>query len=419
MDQNRSVNSLSGLPDGNAYRKEAKAILKSGESVTFLQVVVTHLKKINREFGDDAGDIVIRGIAERLSEWGKIFSGYRVFHVEGVRFVAVVFGETEPDPMGLSFVLGKPVRLKGKGYKPKCRIVSLRARQGDTLSSVNELLRYVSAKEELLPKQVIIIDEKLHDEFDQIEKVTNEIRIANKKESYEIYYQPVFDIRKKRYVSAEALIRLRGSDGKPVSPGLFIPIAEKKRLINRVSDLVLKKVCCFLGKHPDLKIDSISINLTPEQIVDEDLPEKLDQYVKEYGTDLSRIRLEMTERTIQQNPRRIIEVMEKMNQAGSGFYLDDFGTGYSNLSSVISMPFEAIKLDKSLNDRIGSEKEDQMIGLLVKMIHIGKAKIIAEGLETQDQISYGEENGFDRIQGYYYSKPLPEAEFLEFIRENN
>ena len=124
----------------------------------------------------------------------------------------------------------------------------------------------------------------------------------------------------------------------------------------------------------------------------------------------------MTERTIQRDPKRINEVMENMKGLGVSMYLDDFGTGYSNVTSLINMPFECIKMDKSLVDMIEDEDKARMISLICQMIHIGKAKIIAEGVEEKKQEDFLRENGVERIQGWIYSKPLPENDFVEFAK---
>lgn len=407
---------LTNLSDRQTFIKDLETDLSLGKSLRLYRIEAIHLKAVNRKYGQKAGDRLLEVFAQRMRGWHPDFRAYRI---NPVTFVLISDGTEQPDAQELYDLLKEPVALNGETVIPKTRIICLNTEKGDSEHTVLDLFEYTAALREMLICPVIEIGGEIRSAMNRVQYVNDEVLYAMEHETFTMVYQPVYDLKKKKYISAEALIRLFGRDGKFISPGEFIPLAEKRYYIDRITDIVIKKVCSFLGRNPDLNIDSVSINLTPGQIMDEELPAKLEQIAEESGIALSKLRLEMTERTIQQSPSQIAGIMNRLNEMGTGFYLDDFGTGYSNLSSVIALPFEAIKFDRSLILSLGNEQNDRMIALLAEMMHIGHAKIIAEGVEEEWQVRYAEENGIDRIQGYYYSKPLNEEQFVQFVREHN
>ncbi len=164
---------------------------------------------------------------------------------------------------------------------------------------------------------------------------------------FKVWYQPVFNLKTNRFSSAEALLRLRDYDGEPVSPSEFIPLAEETGLIDDLSWIVLEEVCTLLGQMRD-KIDSISINLSMQQFEDRSLCARIHECLNRCGLNPDQLKIEVTERVLLQDMDYMKRMMEEMTGEGFGFYLDDFGTGYSNLSCALSLPFEYIKLDRSL-----------------------------------------------------------------------
>ena len=205
-------------------------------------------------------------------------------------------------------------------------------------------------------------------------------------------------------------------NGVLISPGEFIPLAEKNGLIDEISWLVLKKVCKFLGEHPDLPLKSVSINMSIQQLTDRSLLRRVHSCQAQYGVPSEKLRIEITERTVTENPAQVGAVMAQLAAEGIRFYLDDFGVGYSNLASMISLPFETVKLDSSLLGGIDQNaKLYDTVRLLVQMMHNAGFIVVAEGIERLSQLECVKALGVDRIQGYYYARPMPEKELETFL----
>ena len=243
-----------------------------------------------------------------------------------------------------------------------------------------------------------------------------EIRYAIDHRTFEMYYQPIYSCREGRFTSAESLIRLFSRDGAFISPGEFIPMAEDNGLIDQISWIVLEKVCRFLGSHPELPLDTASVNLTGQQILDPSFIGRIEALLADCRLDGRHLRLEITERTITEDFDEVKRVMERLAERGIRFYLDDFGTGYSNLASMLSLPFEVIKFDQSLIKIMdGTPQGQRTIGLLAEIMHENRYQIVAEGIETEAQARMAHEKGLDSIQGFFYARPLPEEKLIEFL----
>lgn len=410
-----SYDPLTGLKDKHSFIEKIQDLKNNHELPIIVRTDVIHLKTINDRYGYKCGDELIRNVVERL----KSFEHADLYRNNPVSFTMIVSKENEPDYEELLKVLTVPVLIKGDEVSPKIRIIHLQMTEDDDDRSINNILNYSASKREMLQDRIIDVDDDLRAEAENETYLLKELLMAINNESFEVNYQPVLDVRSGRCISAEALGRLTASDGKRLRPDLMFSYAEKKHLGKLITAVIMKKVCIFLRDHPDLDISSISINMTPEEFLDPELMDKLNAYCKEYGIKHDKIALEMTERTIQDNPNGTADVMNELKKLGISSYLDDFGTGYSNISSLIRLPFAAIKLDKSLIDTLADEDSAKMISLLVKMIHIGEARIIAEGVETKDQMKFIEDNMVDRVQGYYYSRPLNEEDFVLFVKDKN
>lgn len=249
-------------------------------------------------------------------------------------------------------------------------------------------------------------------------EIDSMISNAAAKRRFQMYYQPIYSIKEKRFLSAEALIRLQDEKYGFISPELFITAAEKNGMILQIGDFVLDEVCAFLArcKRDGLPIDYIELNLSMNQCMQADLKEKVLYYMNKYHLRPDQINLEITETAANTAQDIVEENLRQLSTEGIPFSLDDYGTGYSNLSRIMALPFRIIKLDKSLADRVD---DDRMKILLKNTIHMLKEigmEIVVEGVETKETLDQFTELGCDFIQGYYFSKPLPEQEFVEFIR---
>lgn len=241
------------------------------------------------------------------------------------------------------------------------------------------------------------------------------------KRAFEVYYQPIWDVRKERFCSAEALVRLHDPEFGYVSPGLFIPEAEQSGAIVDVGRIVLQKICQFLGKvdFSATKLSYVELNLSVEQCMQPDLVPQLLGLLKENHVESNRINLEITETSESYSQTVIDNNMKAFAQEGITLSLDDYGTGYSSLARMLSLPFDIIKLDKSLVDGMGDPAVHTVVAdTVATMQRIGK-KVLVEGVETEEQSRELVGMGVDYLQGYLYARPLCEKDFIAFLMERN
>lgn len=237
---------------------------------------------------------------------------------------------------------------------------------------------------------------------------------------FHVYYQPIYSIEEKRFVSAEALLRLIDEKEGFISPEIFIPEAEKSGAIHRIGDFVLEEVCRFIGSEEfrKLGLDYIEINLSVSQCMQHGLADKVLGIMKKYGVSPDQVNLEITETAASYDQNIMSENLTLLNSAGISFSLDDYGTGYSNMYRIAALPLKIVKLDKTFVNNQNS-KMWTILQNTVRMIKDLNMEIVVEGIETEDMVKKFSDLHCDFIQGYYYSKPIPEKEFVEFVYGKN
>lgn len=253
-------------------------------------------------------------------------------------------------------------------------------------------------------------------------KVESLLKHAIDTHEIDVFYQPIYDTKKKKYLSAEALVRLRDKETIGfISPEEFIPVAEGNGLIIKLGDMIFDKICQFISES-NLKsygIEYIEINLSGVQCMDLELPDRLKQTMDHYQISPEYFNFEITE-TVSMNGLKMLEQnMHILRNMGSSFSMDDFGTGYSNLVQIAEMVFELIKLDKALVWSYFNGKEKKSTILfehIVWMLKELNIQIVAEGVETKEQAEQLSNMGIDYLQGYYYSKPAQESAFLGVLK---
>ncbi|SFN60800.1 EAL domain, c-di-GMP-specific phosphodiesterase class I (or its enzymatically inactive variant) [Pseudobutyrivibrio sp. UC1225] len=246
---------------------------------------------------------------------------------------------------------------------------------------------------------------------------------AMENDRIEVHYQPIFNIATNTFSSAEALVRIKLIDGSYLQPNEFIPVAELTGRIIPLSDAIYRRTLSFIKSYhiERIGIQHIELNLSVKQGESPTFTTKILQMLEDYQIDPELINLEITETSSLRSKERLHENMKKLEEHGLCFSLDDFGSGSSNLNYIIDMPVSIVKLDKLLSDEYfkDNDKAIAIVNAVIEMAHSIGLKIVAEGIETQDQFDAMKTLGVDFIQGFYFSKPLPEHEFLKFIQDNN
>ena len=243
---------------------------------------------------------------------------------------------------------------------------------------------------------------------------------AMKEDRIEVFYQPIFSTREHRFVSAEALVRMRDKEGNLVPPGAFISVAEANGKILQLGEIVFDKVCRFFTRErlEQYGLHYIEVNLSVVQCGYIRLAEDYIGIMEKYQINPKYINLEITESASMAAKKTLLENMRRLMEYGVFFSLDDFGTGQSNLNYIVDMPVNIVKFDREMSQAFfRDEKAKYVLNAAMQMIHGMKLKIVSEGIETEEQYLAMEELEIDYIQGYYFSKPLPEEAFLKFMQE--
>jgi len=207
-------------------------------------------------------------------------------------------------------------------------------------------------------------------------------------------------------------------DGKMIFPDQFIELAENNDCIHTLTRIMVNKVCKKIREleEADYDFEAITVNFSTLEFADLELYKEMYEIIESNHINPAHIKIEITESTSASNFDSILHNMEKLTELGVAFYLDDFGTGYSNLDRIINCPFKTIKFDKSiLYNAISNEKADEMMRMMVKFFSKNELKTVIEGVEDEEQYNYCKEVGFDYVQGYLFSKPLPAEEITKFF----
>ena len=290
-------------------------------------------------------------------------------------------------------------------------------------SELLDLLQYASLqKKDAVLENAQTIDSSTVAQMFSERMMVQQILSALDEDRVVVYYQPIFSVKEKRFTSAEALVRIVDREGKIIPPGAFINIAESNGMIIDIGKRVFEKVCQFFQKSKleDYGMHYIEVNLSVVQCADEKLADTYIDVMNSMEMDPQRINLEITESASLRAKRILISNMEMMIEYGIHFSLDDFGTGQSNLNYIVDMPVKIVKFDREMiQTYFANDRAQYVMDAAMHMIHGMGMKIVAEGIETEEQYKKMEEIKIDYIQGYYFSKPLPEQDFLEFLRREN
>lgn len=269
---------------------------------------------------------------------------------------------------------------------------------------------------------VMIIDEAMMARKRAREEMMSALISAMNEDRVEVFFQPIYSTKEKRFVSAEALVRLRKPDGAIIPPGLFIPIAEETGIVAQLGEIVFEKTCRFI-KENDIEqygIRYIEINLSVVQCENAKLAKNCIDIMEKYKVKPPLINLEITETASAGMKKTLMKNMQELIDYGVEFSLDDFGNGQSNLNYIVDMPVQIVKFDRDMTQAyFKSEKARFVLQAAMKMVHDMHLEVVAEGVETQEQFEVLEAMGVDYIQGYHFSKPVEERLFIEFLKTHN
>jgi diguanylate cyclase (GGDEF)-like protein/PAS domain S-box-containing protein len=246
------------------------------------------------------------------------------------------------------------------------------------------------------------------------------LRLALERDELSVVFQPMLALDEGRITGVEALLRWNSTEFGTVPPAVFIPLAEEAGLIERIGEFVLHLACMQLRSWQDRGLTGItmSVNLSALQLLRDELTQRLCEILAEARLDPEHLELELTESVLMANPERAIHTLDRLHAVGVAIAIDDFGTGYSSLSYLKRLPIDRLKIDRSFVGDITTDPDDEAITkTIITMAHSLGLDVVAEGVETLEQLEYLHEQGCDEIQGHWLSVPLDAETCFTFIRE--
>jgi diguanylate cyclase (GGDEF)-like protein/PAS domain S-box-containing protein len=247
-----------------------------------------------------------------------------------------------------------------------------------------------------------------------------DLRLALKRDEFVLHYQPQVDLASGRIIGMEALVRWQHPERGLLGPIEFIGIAEETGLIVPIGDWVLRTACLQnrQWQHEGLRHIRVAVNLSARQFVRDNLAESIGAILSEIGLAPEDLELELTESLVMRDVEQCIGVLRALKQLGIRIAVDDFGTGYSSLAYLRRLPIDVLKIDRSFVSEIGAGEGDAIVDAIIGLAHALKLKVVAEGVETVEQLDYLRLKRCDEMQGYYFSKPVPALAFAELLRSD-
>ncbi|WP_051359322.1 EAL domain-containing protein [Paucisalibacillus globulus] len=415
---------LTDLPNRNFFNKVLKeAIVQAKESNEHLAVYfldIDYFKEINDTLGYSFGDELLRACAGRL----KTFQQMDTFiaRMSGDEFLIVQRNSSKEESKALAKEIiaefEKPIKIHEYEIYTTLSIgISLYPENGKTAS---DLIKHADSAMYVIKGKhrnyFNLFESSISENFKTMLTMESELRRALREGQFELYYQPQKNLRKDEVVGLEALIRWNHPEKGLISPIEFIPLAEKTGLIIDIGDWVLSEACRQNKEWQDkgFKPLTVSVNLSAKQFYQPNLVEKVKQVLEETDLHPNYFELEITESMAMSNEEEILETLHQLRELGVLVSIDDFGTGYSSFKYLSIFPITKLKIDKMfLNE---NQRENQaIVKSIIHMSHSLNMKVIAEGVETLEQLNFLANERCDEMQGYYYSKPLPPKMLTKFL----
>ncbi|HEX5338818.1 MAG TPA: EAL domain-containing protein [Gallionella sp.] len=422
---------LTGLPNrANLYTLLHQSLLESQRNRTHGAVLFIDLdrfKQVNDSFGHAHGDHLLKEVASRLELCLR--SEDIVARIGGDEFVVALVDINQREHASIVAnkiidSLSRPILVEGHEIQIGASIgISVYPDDGTdakTLIENADIAMYRVKQGEVHDNHLFFSPEMNARALERI-KLESNLRRALERNELSLHYQPQLDLRTGKIVGAEVLLRWNHPGIGMISPATFIPLAEETGAIIPIGEWILETVCARnkAWQRAGLPIVKLAVNISAKQF-----RPALTQMVKEIlarnELDARFLELEITESLLMQNADGVIAMMSKFQKLGVALSLDDFGTGYSSLSYLKRFPIDKLKIDQSFVRGLPQDANDAAITRsIISLARNLDLRVIAEGVETEQQLAFLKEAGCEEIQGYFYSRPVPEDEFVEFLRRVN
>lgn len=426
IEQQANYDMLTGLANRSLLHERLRqAIFTASRQGTRLGVVFIDLdrfKYINDSLGHHVGDELLQAMAGRLK--ASVRESDTVARLGGDEFVLLINGQNDPESMAVVLErmlldISEPWTIAQGDFNVTCSIgVALFPDDGD---SAEVLLKHADsamyrAKEKgrnnfqfFTAELNALISEQL--------EMENRLRRALERDQFTLHYQPRIDMRTQAIVGAEALLRF-----EEIPPARFIPVAEEIGLIAPIGKWVLRTACRQNKQWQDAGLPPmvISVNVSPRQFRQDSFVATVTEILRETGLEARYLEIELTESAVMHDAEQFIAMLSELNELGVQISLDDFGAGYSSLSYLKRLAVDRLKVDRSFVQDIATDADDAtIVRTIIALGHNLGLKVVAEGVETAEQLEFLRVNQCDEWQGYYFAKPVPGAEFERVTLRKN
>lgn len=427
IEQQANYDTLTGLANRSLLNDRLQqAILAAASYGTRLAVVFVDLdrfKFINDSLGHHVGDELLRAMAERLKS--SVRESDTVARLGGDEFVLLINGQGDPEAVAVVLErmlsdISQPWTIAQGDFNVTCSIgVALYPDDGE---SADTLLKHADSAmyraKEKGRNNFQFFTAELNALITQRLELENKLRRALEREQFTLHYQPRIDMQTRRIVGAEALIRWQVADHEIVPPAKFIPIAEEIGLIAPIGKWVLRTACEQNKAWQDAGFEPfvVSVNVSARQFRQDSFVQVVAEVLQETGLEARYLEIELTESAVMHDAEQFIAMLGELNDLGVQISLDDFGTGYSSLSYLKRLPVDRLKVDRSFVQDIATDADDAtIVRTIIALGHNLGLKVVAEGVETEQQLEFLRTNHCDELQGYYFAMPMPVAEFARCV----
>jgi len=399
---------------------------RDGKTLALLMLDLDYFKAVNDRLGHLAGDELLQQVATRITE--RLRDVDMVARLGGDEFIVLLEDIAQLEDAArvaneIITCLTKPFYLaQGENIQIGASIgISLYPQHGDSLDTLMDHADAALYQAKDAGRGCFAY---FSEELTRVarERIALETRLRNaiKQDELRVFYQPQVDIASGRIVGAEALVRWQDPRDGLVSPIRFIPIAEKTGLIMEIGEWVLRETCRQGREWLDAGLPplTLAVNVSPHQFRRCDICALVTTVLSDTRFPVEQLELEITESGLMENQSNATAILNSLHAQGVRLAIDDFGTGYSSLAYLKLFPLDVLKIDKSFIDDIPFQQDDMEItATIIAMGHILGFKVLAEGVETPEQLAFLLEKGCNSYQGYIKSRPLPAQEFAELLRD--
>ncbi len=417
---------LTNLPNELSCQEQLSSYIENSrinsEIVGFLTLGFNNFKLINSSLGHKVGDKIIIYLAEQLQK--IITDRIHLYRSPANEFIVIVQARDYEDiaqcTHQLSQAVSRPFQIDDSDIQVLSSIgISIAPFDGSSFEELRQKSHTAlsqTIKDE--PNTFKYFEIEMDEEIKRRLKMVQELKHAITHQEFELYYQAKVDLRDESVVGAEALIRWHKNSKVTISPVEFISVAEKYGLISEIGMWVLQQACSDCKEWHDQGFNhlTVAVNLSPIQFKRGNLPGIVFRALSDARLDTSFLELEITESLFMEDTEQIKEQFHQLSKKGVSIAIDDFGTGYSNLNYLTKFNASTLKIDMSfVRNMIRSEQQEHIVTAIIKMSHVMKLDNVAEGVEDVATFKKLKELGSQYGQGYYWSKPIPQSQFIDFL----